>query len=411
MECRICKKSNTKEFLNLGSVALANSYLKPLDVGKPEFTAKLDVWFCQDCGLVQLGTIVSPEKLFRHYLYYSSNSPMLMKHFSDYADEIADMHADKEKAFVVEIASNDGILLRNFKRHGIRFLGVDPAENIAKKANEEGIPTLAEFFNSKTAAAIEKEHGRATAILGNNVFAHIDDIHDVIDGVDALLSEDGFLVLEFPYLVDLLENTEFDTIYHEHLSYFSITPLVKFFAMHRMEIFDVKRTSIHGGSVRLFIQRKGGPRKTMPSVAELLELEKQRGIMELKTYRHFAENVKKLKADLVSLLTKFKKERKSIAAYGAPAKGNTLLCYCGIGTKFLDFTVDRSPYKQGLYTPGMHIPILPPEELMRRKPDYTLILAWNFASEILMQQEQYVEAGGKFIIPVPRPHIVPVSEE
>jgi len=405
LHCRICKGSQLKKFLDLGAVALANNYLRKEDLGKPEHTERLDVYFCEDCGLVQLGTVVPPEKLFRYYLYYSSNSPMLMAHFSVYADEIAAMHADKKKAFVVEIASNDGILIRNFKRHGIRFLGIDPAENIAKKANEEGIPTLAEFFNSKTAASIEKEHGRATAILGNNVFAHIDDIHDVIDGVDALLSKDGFLALEFPYLVNLLENIEFDTIYHEHLSYFSITPLVKFFAMHDMEIFDVKRTSIHGGSVRLFIQRKGGPRKALPSVAELLALEKQRGITELTTYQHFAENVKKLKAGLVSLLSKLKKEGKSIAAYGAPAKGNTLLCYCGIGTKFLDFTVDRSPYKQGLYTPGMHLPILAPEELLRRKPDYTLILAWNFASEIMKQQEAYAKSGGKFIIPVPSPRI------
>jgi len=405
-KCRICKKTNATEFLNLGSVALANSYLKADDLGKPEFTEKLDVWFCPDCGLVQLGTIVPPEKLFRHYLYYSSNSPMLIKHFSDYADKIAGMHADKLKAFVVEIASNDGILIRNFKRHGIRFLGIDPAENIAKKANAEGIPTIAEFFNSKTAKAMEKEHGKATAIIGNNVFAHIDDIHDVMDGIEALLSEDGFLALEFPYLVNLLENTEFDTIYHEHLSYFSITPLVQFFAMHKMEIFDVRRTSIHGGSVRLFIQRKGGPRKTTSAVTELLALEKQRGIMELKTYQHFAENVKKLKTGLVSLLTKLRKEGKSIAAYGAPAKGNTLLCYCGIGTKLIDFTVDRSPYKQGLFTPGTHIPILAPEELLRRKPDYALILAWNFASEIVKQQEDYAKAGGKFIIPVPSPRIL-----
>ncbi|MFH0884929.1 MAG: class I SAM-dependent methyltransferase [Candidatus Micrarchaeota archaeon] len=406
MHCRICKSERLMEFLDLGNVALANSYLRKEDLDKPEFKAKLDVWFCQVCGLVQLGTVVPPETLFRHYLYYSSNSSMLMRHFSDYADEIAGMHADKRKAFVVEIASNDGILIKNFKRHGIRFLGIDPAENIAKKANAEGIPTIAEFFNSKSATAMEKEHGKATAILGNNVFAHIDDIHDVIDGVEALLSEDGFLALEFPYLVNLLENTEFDTIYHEHLSYFSIHPLVQFFAMHKMEIFDVRRTSIHGGSVRLFIQRQGGPRKVTPSVVELLELEKQRGIMELKTYQHFAENVERLKVKLVSLLTKLKKEGKSIAAYGAPAKGNTLLCYCGVDTKFLDFTVDRSPYKQNLYTPGMHLPIYSPEALLRRKPDYTLILAWNFASEIMKQQEGYAKSGGKFIIPIPSPKIV-----
>lgn len=409
MHCRICKGERLVKFLDFGMVALANSYLRKEELDKPEYKAKLDVWFCQDCGLVQLGTVVSAEKLFRHYLYYSSTSPMLMKHFSDYADEIAAMHADKKNAFVVEIASNDGILIRNFRRHGIRFLGVDPAENIARKANEEGIPTIAEFFNSKTAVSMLKDHGKATAILGNNVFAHIDDIHDVIDGVDILLSKDGFLVLEFPYLLNLLENNEFDTIYHEHLSYFSITPLMKFFAMHDMEIFDVKRTSIHGGSVRLFIQRKGGPRKVMPSVSELLELEKRQGIMDLKTYQRFSENVKRLKSELVSLLTKLKKEGKSIAAYGAPAKGNTLLCYCGIDMRLLDFTVDRSPYKQGLFTPGMHIPIHPPEDLLRRKPDYALILAWNFSKEIIEQQKSYLEAGGRFIIPVPKPKIAGVS--
>jgi hypothetical protein len=406
VKCRICRNAKTIKFLDLGRVALANSYLAKGDLGKPEFTERLDVWFCPDCGLVQLGTIVPPEKLFRHYLYYSSNSPMAMRHFSDYADEIAGMHADTGKAFVVEIASNDGILIRNFKRHGIRFLGIDPAENIAAKANSEGIPTVAEFFNSKTAAAIAKGHGKATAILGNNVFAHIDDIHDMMDGVVALLSEDGFLALEFPYLVNLLENTEFDTIYHEHLSYLSLTPLVKFFSMHGMEIFNVKRTTIHGGSVRLFIQRRGGPRKTMPVVGELLAIEKSRGILEAGTYLQFAEKVEKLKTRLLALLTSLKKDGKSIAAYGAPAKGNTLLCYCGIDTRLLDFTVDRSPYKQGLYTPGTHIPILATEELRKRMPDYALILAWNFSDEIMRQQEEYAKAGGKFIVPVPSPRIV-----
>jgi hypothetical protein len=283
---------------------------------------------------------------------------------------------------------------------------VDPATNIAKKANDEGIPTLAEFFNSKNAALIVAKHGKATAIIGNNVFAHIDDIHDVIDGVDALLAGDGFLALEFPYLVNLLESNEFDTIYHEHLSYFSLAPLVKFFNMHKMEIFDVQRTNIHGGSIRVFVQREGGPRKSSTSVAKLLELEKERRLMSLQTYTEFASHVVKLKKDLLSLLEKLKSEGKTIAAYGAPAKGNTLLCYCGISTRFLDFTVDKSPYKQGLYTPGTHIPILQSEELLRRKPDYALILAWNFSSEIMKEQDDYKKAGGKFIIPIPSPRIV-----
>ena len=406
VKCRICKSEHTKKFLDLGVVALANSYLGKEELDSQEFKERLDVYFCLDCGLVQLGTVVPPEKLFRHYLYYSSNSKMLMGHFSDYADQVAAMHQDKRNAFVVEIASNDGILLRNFPRHGIRFLGVDPATNIAKKANDEGIPTLAEFFNSKNAALIVAKHGKATAIIGNNVFAHIDDIHDVIDGVDALLAGDGFLALEFPYLVNLLESNEFDTIYHEHLSYFSLAPLVKFFNMHKMEIFDVQRTNIHGGSIRVFVQREGGPRKSSTSVAKLLELEKERRLMSLQTYTEFASHVVKLKKDLLSLLEKLKSEGKTIAAYGAPAKGNTLLCYCGISTRFLDFTVDKSPYKQGLYTPGTHIPILQSEELLRRKPDYALILAWNFSSEIMKEQDDYKKAGGKFIIPIPSPRIV-----
>jgi len=407
VRCRICKSANMKKFLDLGVVPLANSYLKKEELGKPEYAERLDVYFCVDCGLVQLGTVVPPDKMFSHYLYYSSNSPALMRHFSDYADAVAAMHEDKNKAFVVEMGSNDGILIRNFKRHGIRFLGVDPAANIAKKANEEGLPTLNEFFNSKTAAEIAGKHGKATAIIGNNVFAHIDNIHDVVDGANVLLSEDGFLVLEFPYLVNLLENDEFDTVYHEHLSYFSVTPLIKFFSMHNMEIFDVQRTEIHGGSIRVFAQRKGGPRKASDSVSRLLELEKKLGIADFRTYQDFAGRVQKLKATLVSVLSKLRAEGKHVAAYGAPAKGNTLLCFCGIGTKLIDFTVDRSPYKQGLYTPGSHIPIFAPEELLKRKPDYVLVLSWNFAQEIIKQQDAYLKAGGKFIIPIPEPRIFP----
>lgn len=406
MKCRVCRGQNLRMFLDLGRVALANGYLKENELGKPEFMEKLDVYFCEDCSLVQLGTVVPPEQLFRNYLYFSSNSPMLMQHFSDYADEVAAMHTDKQKAFVVEIASNDGIFIRNFKRHGIRFLGVDPALNIAEKANAEGLPTLPEFFDSKTAAMIAQEHGKATAIAGSNVFAHIDGIHDVVEGVKALLSDDGFLVLEFPYLADLMEKTEFDTIYHEHLSYFSLTPLTRFFGMHGMEIFRVKRTAIHGGSIRVFVQRKGGPRKAEPSVGALLAEEKAKGLTNAATFSAFAAKVAKLKADLVSLLRELKSQGKSIGAYGAPAKGNTLLCYCGISTDLIDFTVDRSPYKQGLYTPGMHIPIFAPEELQKRMPDYALILAWNFADEIIKQQEGYLKAGGKFIVPVPSPRIV-----
>ena len=406
IKCRICKGDNAKKFLDLGVMALANSYLSKEELGKPEFKERLDVYFCPDCGLVQLGTVVPPEKMFSHYLYYSSNSPALMKHFSDYADEIAALYPDKKEAFIVEIGSNDGILIRNFPRHGIKFLGVDPATNVVEKANKDGYPTLNDFFNSGTAKRIVEKHGKATTIIGNNVFAHIDNIHDVMDGAEILLSEDGFCVFEFPYLVSLLENNEFDTIYHEHLSYFAVKPLVKFFDMHKMEIFDVRRTGIHGGSIRVFVQRKGGSRKISYALNEIMEFEKQRGLMDFNMYVEFAARAAKLKEELVALLKSLKKEGKTIAAYGAPAKGNTLLCYCGIDSKLIEFTVDRSSYKQGLYTPGTHILILPPEELLRRMPDYTFMLAWNFEFEILKQQDAYLKAGGHFIIPIPQPHVI-----
>ncbi len=406
MHCRICKGSRLKRFLDLGVVALANSYLTKEDLGKPEYKERLDVYFCEDCGLVQLGEVVSPEKLYSNYLYFSSTSPTLMKHFSDYADEVAAMHSDKSNAFVVEIASNDGIFIKNLTRHGIRFLGVDPAANIAEKANKEGLPTLNDFFNSRSAKSIEAKYGKATAIVGNNVFAHVNDVHDLIEGVNTLLAQDGFLVLEFPYLAELLDKVEFDTIYHEHLSYFSLGPLVRLFAMHDMEIFNVKRTDIHGGSIRIFVQRKGGPRPVLPAVQRQQELEKKLGLGNFETYKGFADKVERLNENLVSMLKDLKKQGRKLAAYGAPAKGNTLLCFCGIDTRLIDFTVDKSEYKQGLYTPGTHIPILAPEALYSSKPDVVLILAWNFAPEIIKQQEKFLESGGKFIIPVPSPRII-----
>lgn len=339
--------------------------------------------------------------MFRNYVYVSGTSETIPAHFAAYAKDVAERFVPKG-GLVVEIGSNDGTLLRAFDRGAVRVLGVEPARNIAAMANGAGIPTLDEFFGEAIAGEIAAEHGRASAIIGNNVVAHIDDLHGLMNGVTTLLEDRGVFVAEFPYLVDLLEKTAYDTIYHEHLSYFSVRSVDDLASRHGLHLIDVRRVGVHGGSIRVFISRDG---EASPDVKKLLRLEEASGLRTGRPLRPFVEAVQRQREDLMRVLGEIRKAR-HIAGYGAPAKGNTLLNYCEIDRSVLDFIVDRSPLKHGLLTPGTHIPVEPPERLMASDVRDTLLLAWNFADEILRQQDAYRSRGGRFIVPIPSPRVV-----
>ena len=404
--CRVCKTKLTHRFLKLGPIPLANSFVKSEQLDKLEDFYPLDVYFCEACGLVQLGHVVPPEVMFRNYIYVSGTSATIPAHFANLAKEAVERFSLDKDSLVVDIGGNDGTLLRGFKNLNVRVLNVEPATNIAKIAESSGIETFNEFWNKATALKIANEKGKAKLIIGTNVFAHVDDWDGFIEGVTILLDNNGVFIIEAPYLVDLLEKTEFDTIYHEHLSYLAIRPMVTLFKRCGMEVSDVKRTSIHGGSIRLYIKKSGSNIQTTGSVNELLSLEKKLKLDSLDTYLEFAANVETLKQKLVDLLKGLKSKGKRIAGYGAPAKGNTLLNYYKIGTDLLDYIVDKNPLKQGLYTPGMHIPTFDAGKILEDMPDYLLILAWNFADEIMAQQHAFKEKGGKFIIPLPQPAVL-----
>jgi hypothetical protein len=404
--CRICKSNQTSKFLRLGSTPLANSFLKAEQLSDPEPRFPLDVVFCDQCGLVQLDHVVPPEIMFRDYIYVSSTSQTMLAHFAAYSDEIAARFIESEQDLVLEMGSNDGCLLRFLQNHRVRTLGIEPATNLAEIANAGGIATVNDFFCERSAREIRGREGAAKVIIGNNVLAHIGNLQDLVAGLDALLRADGVAVFEVPYLVDLLRKDEFDTIYHEHLSYFAVGPLQKLFNSRGMRIFDVQRVPVHGGSIRVYVSRVGTGAEVLPSVECLLHLEKSEGLDSLETYVAFAGRVKKMKLELTELLRRLKASGARIAGYGAPAKGNTLLNHFQIGTDLIDFIVDRSPYKHGMYTPGSRIPVMEVERLLMEQPDYVLLLAWNFMQEILEQQSEYLSRGGKFVVPIPQPKIV-----
>lgn len=404
--CRICKSSDLYFFLKLGPTPLANRFIKPGAKHEPEPSYPLDVCLCKKCGLVQLGFVVPPEILFKDYIYFSSTSTTICNHFAQLADEVLAKFASKGD-LIVEVASNDGVLLKNMLGKGVRPLGVEPATNIAKVANGAGIETLNDFFNSQTAKKIFDERGPARVILANNVFAHIPDLNDCVKGMGLLLSDDGAVIIEFPQLSDLYENLEFDTIYHEHLSYFSLKPLMHLFGKFGMDLFDARKFPVHGGTLRIYVQKKGGPNKVNSDrLQSLVANEERLGLYTEKAYEQFAKDVETLRHELLAMLHGLKEKGKRIAAYSAPAKGNTLLNYCRIGPDLVDYAVDKSPVKQGLLTPGMHIPIFGLDHIRADRPDYLLVLAWNFKDEIMAQQSEFSSAGGHFIIPVPKPKIV-----
>ncbi len=402
LRCRICN-SDLYKFLSLGEFPLANSFLEREQLRSKEYKFPLDVCLCEECGLVQLDCIVPPDKMFKNYIYFSSTSDLLQNHFSELADEVVNRFLSKSD-FVVEIASNDGIVLRNFKRLGMNVLGVEPATNIANFANGLGIETLNEYWSSGLAERIVKNRGRADAVLANNVIGHVHDLHDFANGISILLKDDGVAVIQVQYLVDFIERLEYDTIYHEHVSYISLHPVMHLFRQYGLQVFDVKRfQNIHGGSIRFYIRKNQGQEKV---VKELIKYESNQGFLSKNKYDEFAVKVNNHKIEFKELLADLKSRGNRIAGYGAAAKANTMLNYCGIGQETIEYIADKSKYKQGLFTPGMHIPVVRPEKILDDMPDYVVILAWNFADEIMEQQKEYSERGGRFIIPIPKPRIV-----
>ncbi len=404
-QCRSCRSPQGALILDLGIQPLANNLLRPEDLSRPEPKFPLRLAVCQSCWLLQIVDLVPPVQLFSEYLYFSSFSDLMLRHAKQSAGRYVEDFGLDGKSLVVEVASNDGYFLQYFKSANVPCLGIEPAANIAKVAREKGIETLVEFFTNELARTLSASDRQADLILGNNVFAHAPDTNDFVAGLGKLLKPKGRIILEFPYAADFVENTEFDTIYHEHVFYFSLTALKPLFERHGLAIFHVERLAIHGGSLRLFAGHAGA-HGIQPTVAALLAEETAKGIPSLAWYEGFAGKVLEIKKSLCDLLADLKRQKKTVAAYGASAKGSTLLNFFGLGHEVLAFAADRSTYKQGRLTPGTHIPIVPPEYLLEKQPDYTLLLTWNFADEILEQQKVYRQRGGKFIIPIPKVTVV-----
>jgi SAM-dependent methyltransferase len=404
-QCRSCAGQRGSLILDLGLQPLANNLLRPEDLGKPEPKFPLRLALCEACRLLQILDLVPPVQLFSEYLYFSSFSDLMLRHARQAAARYQQEFALGPRSLVIEVASNDGYFLQNFKHAGVPCLGIEPAANIAKVAREKGIETRVEFFGRDLAETLVKEGKQADLILGNNVFAHAPNPNDFVAGLRAALKPGGRIVLEFPYAADFIEHSEFDTIYHEHVFYFSLLALAPLFERHGLAIFRVERLSIHGGSLRIFAGATG-EHPLHSSVTALLEEERGKGLNSTAYYEGFATRVHELKRSLLERLRQLKGENKTIAAYGASAKGSTLLNFFGLGGETLEFVADRSTYKQGRLTPGTHLPIVAPERLLEAMPDYTLLLTWNFAEEILEQQQAYRERGGKFVIPIPQVRIV-----
>jgi SAM-dependent methyltransferase len=400
--CRFCSQALSRTFADLGMSPLANSYLEPSQLWQPEVFYPLRVLVCESCYLVQLPELESPEKIFSDYAYFSSYSDSWLEHARLYVEKMVERFGFDERSQVVEIASNDGYLLRFFKERGVPVLGIEPAANVAAAAEQLDIRTLVRFFGSQLASELKAEGIGADLLLGNNVLAHVPQLNDFVAGLKRLLNPGGVITMEFPHLQRLIDGNQFDTIYHEHFSYFSFTVVEKIFAARGLTLFDVEELPTHGGSLRIYGRHAEEDEPAVGDrVRRLLDRERAEGLLELETYLAFGDRVRSTKRKLLSFLTEAQQEGKSIAGYGAAAKGNTLLNYCGIGTDFLEYTVDRSPHKQGRFLPGSRLPILAPERLQQTRPDYVLILPWNLKREIMDQQAAVRSWGGRFVVAIP----------
>ncbi|RZD43347.1 MAG: SAM-dependent methyltransferase [Thaumarchaeota archaeon] len=404
--CRFCKSELKNIFLDLGEIPSANSFLNEEEI-EQERKYPLCVYICKKCLLVQIPEIRTPDELFSNYAYFSSFSNSWLNHVKEYADMMIKRFRLNNKSQIIEIASNDGYLLDFFSRVNISVLGIEPASNVAKTAIKKGIPTLERFFNTKTAHDLKNNNKQADVLIGNNVLAHVPDINDFVKGMKILLKPNGVITMEFPHILQLINQNQFDTIYHEHYSYFSFSVIQKIFFSQKLIIFDVEEIPTHGGSLRIFV--KHSENKTLEikeNVQNLIKKENENGLNDISTYSDFASKIEKIKEEFTKFLEKADKENKSVICYGAPAKGNTLLNYFKINPKLIEYTVDLSPHKQGLFLPGTHIAIKKPSQIKETRPDYIIILPWNLKDEIMEQIKEIKDWGGKFVIPIPEVHIV-----
>jgi SAM-dependent methyltransferase len=405
--CLFCGTPLRWTFVDLGMSPLCESYVPAEKLNQMEPFYPLHAYVCGRCFLVQLQEYVSPESIFSEYAYFSSYADSWVEHMRLYADMVAERLGLGKGSFVVEVASNDGYLLQHFVKRGIPVLGIEPAANVAKVAVEKGVPTLVDFFGERTAQRLAAEGRRADLVCGANVLAQVPDPNDFVKGLKILAKPGGVVTIEFPHLMRLMAENQFDTIYHEHFSYFSFVAAEAIFAAHELVLYDVEEIPTHGGSLRVWARHaEDGTKPVTDRARALRQREVDAGLLRLETYASFGEQVKETKRKLLEFLIGAKRAGKRIAGYGAPGKGNTLLNYCGIRSDFIDFTVDRNPYKQGKYLPGTHIPIFAPERIAEAKPDYVLILPWNFKDEIVKQMAYVREWGGRFVVPIPEPRVL-----
>lgn len=406
-KCRFCSAPLTVTFADLGMSPLANSFVSPEDTAEPEAFYPLHAYVCETCKLVQTRDVETAEHIFGDYLYFSGFSESWLKHSEDYAAAMIGRFGLSADSKVVEVASNDGYLLQFFKGRGVPVLGVEPAANVAEAALRKGIPTEVRFFGRATARRLAAAGHQADLIAANNVVAHVPDLNDFVAGFEILLKPQGVLTLEFPHLVRMMAESQFDTIYHEHFSYFSFLAIERILAAHGLTVFDVAHLPTHGGSLRVFARLAGNDAlPVLGTVAALRDDELAMGLDDLAIYRRFATGVVRTKLALLAFLIEAKREGRTIAGYGAPAKGNTLLNYCGVGPELIDFTVDRNPHKQNRLLPGTRIPVMAPEALLQAKPDYVLILPWNLKDEIMTQMAVIRDWGGRFVLPIPSVEVV-----